>query len=135
MLNVRSERHEPFGPTDFLLVGFAFLTTLLLFYPFAFMGVDPYHDGLMLKPALDVLDGQVLYRDTFSPYGAATVYFQAVCLLLFGSTLTVLKVSTVVLYATAAGLFAAVWRSFLPRGLTILAHTLWLATAYFFSRD
>ena len=31
------------------------LTAILV--PFARIGVDPHHDGVMLKPALDVLSG------------------------------------------------------------------------------
>lgn len=33
---------------------------------FSTFSVDPHHDGLMLKSALDVSRGQILYKDTFN---------------------------------------------------------------------
>jgi hypothetical protein len=41
---------------------------VLSFAPFAPLEIDA-HDGVMLKPAMDVLSGHVLFRDTVSPYG------------------------------------------------------------------
>lgn len=51
-----------YWPLSFLAV----VLTAVAFGPFARLDVDAHHDGAMLKPALDVLAGQVLFRDTFS---------------------------------------------------------------------
>jgi hypothetical protein len=67
-----------------LLVAIA--VTVAVFTPFARLGIDPHHDGIMLKPALDVLAGETLFRDTFSQYGLGTTYMQAAALWLFGPT-------------------------------------------------
>ena len=53
---------------------------MALLFPLSRLGVDAHHDGIMLKPALDVLAGQVLFRDTFTQYGALTTYLQAAAL-------------------------------------------------------
>ncbi|MCS6273708.1 MAG: hypothetical protein H2169_05070, partial [Opitutus sp.] len=62
---------------DVFIAALIALVAGLIFYPFAAIGVDSHHDGIMLKPAMDVLSGQVLFRDTFSQYGPLTTYFQA----------------------------------------------------------
>jgi hypothetical protein len=57
----------------------------------------------MLKPALDVLAGQVVFRDTFSQYGAGLHYLQAATLWAFGPTLRVMRLSALAIYAVTAG--------------------------------
>src|SRR5436309_682817 len=50
----------------------AFAVSLAAFWPFARIGIDSHHDSIMLKPALDVLSGQALFRQSFTQYGALT---------------------------------------------------------------
>jgi hypothetical protein len=111
---------------DLPLAAAAILVTLALFLPSARIGIDPHHDGLMLKPALDVLAGQTIFRDTFSQYGAGTVWLQAAAMGLFGATLGTVRVATVVAYAMAAGVLVLCWRLFLPRSLACCAFAFWL---------
>jgi hypothetical protein len=105
--------------------------TALALLPFARWGVDAHHDALMFKPALDVLAGQVLFRDTFSQYGMLTPLVHAAALALFGGRLLALKLVTVGLYALAMGLLAATWRRLMPRWLIVAAIVLWLGCAPF----
>ncbi len=91
-----------------------------LLVPSARVGVDFHHDGIMLKPALDVLSGQVLFRDTFMQYGALTCYLQAVALW-FQPTLLSLRFLTVAAYAVSLFFLYASWRLILPRSLAILS--------------
>jgi hypothetical protein len=109
----------------------AFGITVLVFAPFAPHAIDP-HDGLMLKPALDVLSGQALYRDTMSQHGPLNTYLQVGFLALLGPKLISLKIGTVVTYGLAAGLLAATWGRFLPPSLTALSLLLWGALAHFY---
>lgn len=88
--------------------------------PFAPLGVDQHHDGIMLKPALDVLSGQTLFRDTFMQYGALTCYLQVVALWIQPSLLS-LRFLTVAAYAVTLFFLYASWHLILPRVLTILA--------------
>ncbi len=93
---------------------------VVLLVPLARLGVDFHHDGIMLKPALDVLSGQVLFRDTFMQYGALTCYLQVVALWLHPSLLSV-KLMTVAAYGVTMFFLYASWRLILPRSLAILA--------------
>lgn len=93
---------------------------VVLLIPFARLGVDAHHDGIMLKPALDVLSGQVLFRDTFSQYGALTTYLQVAALWIHLSLLS-LRVQTVAAYGVALFFLYAAWRLILPRPLTVVS--------------
>lgn len=93
--------------------------------PFASLGVDMHHDGIILKPALDVLSGQVLFRDTFSQYGSLSCYLQVVALWLQPSLLSV-RFMMVGAYALALFFLYASWRLILPRSLTVLSGALFI---------
>ncbi|SDS08796.1 hypothetical protein [Opitutus sp. GAS368] len=105
---------------DALVAGLLAVLVVVLLWPLARQGVDQHHDGIMLKPALDVLSGQVLFRDTFTQYGALTTYLQA-AMLWFQPTLLALRLMTVAAYALALFFLYATWRLILPRPLTVLA--------------
>jgi len=105
---------------DALIAGLLAAVLAALLTPFAPLGVDPHHDGIMLKPALDVLAGQVLFRDTFSQYGALTTYLQVMALW-FQPTLLALRLLTVATYALTLFFLYAAWRLILPRSLTVLS--------------
>lgn len=115
------------------LAPFASVLTLLVFLPFARLGVDAHHDGILLKPALDVASGQVLFRDTFSQYGALVTWAHAAALVLFGKTLLTLKVFTVVCYAIAAFFFTRVAEHYLPRAWVGMSLLLWIVFAPFYA--
>ena len=63
--------------TDFalcaLIAGITFAVTLY----FGLYGCDPHHDGVMFEAALKVAHGAVLFRDTFTQYGALAVCYDA----------------------------------------------------------
>jgi hypothetical protein len=121
--------------SSLLLFSFAVMATIFFFYPFIRIGVDPHHDGIMLKPALDVANGQVLFRDTFTQYGALTTYIQALFLKLFGPTLLSLRWSALGIYAATAGVLAVCWRAFLPPVLVLISIIYWLAMPNFYQPD
>lgn len=93
---------------------------MALLVPLAPLGVDPHHDGIMLKPALDVLAGQVLFRDTFSQYGALTTYLHVAALWIQPSLLS-LRLMTAAAYGISLFFLYAAWRLILPRSLTLVA--------------
>ena len=110
---------------DAVIGGFLGAGLVALLLPTARVGVDFHHDGIMLKPALDVLSGQVLFRDTFMQYGALTCYLQAVALWL-QPTLLSLRFLTVAAYGVSLFFLYASWRMILPRCLAILASGLFI---------
>lgn len=105
---------------DTLCAGLLSTGLVLLLLPFAGQGVDSHHDGIMLKPALDVLAGQVLFRDTFSQYGALTSCLQVVALW-FNPSLLSLRLLAVAAYGLTLFFLYAAWRLILPRSLTLLS--------------
>ncbi|MCS6245273.1 MAG: hypothetical protein H2172_15680 [Opitutus sp.] len=116
---------------DVFIAALIALVAGLIFYPFAAIGVDSHHDGIMLKPAMDVLSGQVLFRDTFSQYGPLTTYFQALALAV-SPTLHSLRILTVLAYAGSLGFLYLAWRALLPRSLSLIASLVFVGYAPFF---
>src|SRR3954468_13220014 len=94
---------------DYFIAGGLALLLWCWLIPFARIGVDPHHDGIMLKPALDVLAGQTLFRDTFMQYGALTCYLQVVALWI-QPTLLCLKLMTAAAYVATLLVLYATWR-------------------------
>lgn len=117
--------------TDVWIATLLSLIAGVIFYPFARIGLDPHHDGIMLKPALDVLSGQVLYRDTFSQYGPLTTYLQTLALAVH-PTLLSLRVLTVLANAASLFFLFLAWRAVLPRSLSLVASLLFVSHAQFF---
>ncbi len=93
---------------------------LALLLPIARIGVDAHHDGAMIKPALDVLAGQVMFRDTFMQYGVLSCGIEAFVLWLHPSVLAVRLLAVACYGAALLGLYA-VWRLLLPRSLAMVA--------------
>jgi hypothetical protein len=110
-----------------LAAGLAAILTVVVLLPLARFGVDPHHDGLLFKGALDVLDGQTPHRDSYAQYGALLPVFQAAFLWVFGPTLLVLKGSAVAFYALSAALLVVLWRYVVPLGVAFGMWILWLA--------
>ena len=117
------------------LAAAAFLITTVLFAPFSLRGVDAHHDGLMLKPALDVAAGQTLFKDTFSLYGFLTTQIQVGFLLVFGKKLAVIKLATVLMYGIGSAFMVSAWRRILSLPMTLFAYAIWLLMAYFYSQE
>jgi hypothetical protein len=110
---------------------FLFVVTLVAAGVFCRMGVDPHHDGIMLKPAFDVADGKMLFRDSYCQYGALTSILQGWAVLIFGHYLLVIKILTAFFYACGAALLWFNWVKIMPAWLAWLSGLLWLSMAPF----
>src|SRR6478735_3879885 len=91
--------------------------------PCASYGVDWVHDGAMLKAAMDVHSGQVLFRDTLMVYGALTCYLQVLALLIYPSLLSI-KLLTLAAYGVTLLFNYLAWRMILPQSLALLSGAL-----------
>ena len=81
---------------------FLALCTLIFAGLFATIRVDPHHDGYIFKPAFDVAHGKVLYRDTYTQYGALSIMLPALLLRLVGDYLLAVKLLVALVYAIIA---------------------------------
>jgi len=114
----------------------ALALALLIYFIAAAFGrihIDPHHDGILLKPALDVLNGHMLFRDSFTQYGAFLTYMQAGAMAIFGAELLTIKLQTAFMYAVSTFFLYKCWRYFLPRGLTIISALLFIGMASFYA--
>lgn len=84
--------------TDVILLVVLGIVTFSVTMLFALYGVDSHHDGIMLKTAMDVANGKVLYKESFSQYGYLVTLIQAVFVKVFGAHLWAVHLSTVVMY-------------------------------------
>jgi len=96
------------------------------------MGVDPHHDGTVLKTAVDILENKTLFKDSFTLYGAFFAYFQAFTLFVFGKTLFALKAMTAFFYGITVFFLYKCWRHFLPVIMTVLSVLLFIGMAPFY---
>ncbi len=116
----------------FALIG---VLTAPFVYLFSLNGFDPHHTGLMYKSALDVAAGKVLFRETFTQYGALTVYIQALFIKIFGARVRSILLATAFFYALDYMLLYRVARRLLGRALALLSVgiTVMLAPFYFWT--
>lgn len=119
-------------PEKLIIPALIFILTFIFILPFSLVNIDTHHDGILLKPAIDVARGKVLFRDTFAEYGALTTFVQAASIKLFGEYLLALRLTTVFSYAALAVLLWIIWSKFLPKNLTLISLIFWLALAYFY---
>jgi hypothetical protein len=113
----------------------ACLFTLAILLPISRLRICAEHDGVVLKPAIDVFEGRSLYRDSFSQYGPLTTYLHVVFLHVFGPKLLALRIGTAFVYGITAGILVLTWRRFLPTPLVILGFSLWLGFVQYVSPD
>ncbi len=122
------EKHppEPAAPSRrFGLI--LWCATFLWFGFFSLLSFDPHHDGVMIVPALDVAAGKVIFRDTFSQYGALVHWIQGAAVRLFGPELAVLKLLTAAVYGLVAVWIDRMWTPLLGS-----ARYRWINLALFF---
>ncbi len=106
-----------------------------IFQKFAIYGFDPYHEGVMFKPALDVAEGKLLFKESFTQYGSIATYIHAAFINIIGPSILSIRLATVFLYSVNVFLMLALWRRFLPIHLTILSFLYWILITPFFNEN
>lgn len=104
----------------------------LFFGLFSLLSVDPHHDGVVWKSALDFAHGMVVFRDSFNQYGFLTTVLQGAALRVFGDSLVVLKLLTVLFYLLSFFALDRLWRRFLSRPFRVLLWGLCVTLAPFY---
>ena len=86
----------------------------------------------MLKPALDIANGQMLFRDTFTQYGALTSLLHALPIHFFGNYLYIIQLQTALFYGLISICLWYLWGLFLPSRLATISVLIWLLIAPYF---
>lgn len=108
-----------------------FFLTIAIVGFFSITQVDPHHDGIIMKPAVDVANGKMLYRDTFAQYGALTTLLQSFAVKVFGEYLLVIRLLTVLFYGITLVLLWLIYSRILPEWLCTFYCIVCLMLGYF----
>ncbi len=108
---------------------FLILFTCFVFGFFSLFYIDGAHDGIVLMPALEVLKGKILFKETFTQYGALFTWVHAVGLRLFGEHVLSLRLMTLLAYALTVVVLWETNRRFLSFRWNMLAFFLWISLA------
>ncbi|MBU1088809.1 glycosyltransferase family 39 protein, partial [Patescibacteria group bacterium] len=106
--------------------------TFLISAIFSRIGVDPHHDGIVFKPAIDLLEGKILFKNSYTQYGALLTILQSLSLLIFGKYLIVIKLQTSFFYALTSFFLFKIWTIYEKKWLSLLSCLIWLAMAPFY---
>jgi hypothetical protein len=109
-----------------------FAVVSLLYLPFARLGVDSHHDGIMLHSALVVSEGGVVHGDVFNQYGPVSSWVHAVWIWVFGPELLSIRMGTVFSLSGGLAAFFVAWKRLLGGGVAVVATSLAVLTTYFF---
>lgn len=120
---------------DRVLAAAILMLTLFVAFSFSRIHFETHHTGLMYRTALDVANGQLLLRDTFTKYGALTTLLHALGILLLGRRVTSILWVSAFFYAACFSLFYLLARRFLPRALSLTLTVLSLLLAPFYFWD
>ncbi len=111
---------------------FVFFFTLIISYFFNIIGADPHHDGVMLKPAIDIVEGKLLFKESFTQYGALTAYLQSLSVLIFGKHLIAIRLLTTFFYSGISILLYLIFSRLLNKFLNIFLCIIWILLAPFY---
>ncbi len=111
------------------------LIIFLVLLPFTFRGVDMVDDGVMFKPALDLMNGKMLFRDTFTQYGPLYILLDSLILRLLGPYLISLKLWTAFIYSLNGTLLYFISRKFTSKVLSLIFTLLWLCLSPVFNSN
>jgi hypothetical protein len=121
------------GIADIAVPATIFIITIVVSGYFSAIGADPHHDGILIKPAMDVASGSMLFRDTFTQYGALTTLMQAASLLMFGMYLITIKLLTAFFYGLISITLYFILKKILPKFTVLVCLMIWILIApYYF---
>ena len=115
---------------DYIFIIFL-VTTAIYTIIVSTIGLDIHHDGVMLKPALDVTNGAFLFRDSFNQYGALATLIHAIFIKIFGELLLVIKVTTALFYSLSMIMIYKISNHFLRSKESLLVCILWFLLSPF----
>ena len=101
--------------------------TLVVILPFARLGVDAHHDGIMFAMAVAVRNGYQIQKEVYAQYGPIVPWLQGIELFIFGNKILVIKIFSAISIAVASGCFAYFFAKKFSLKVAFLAILIWLA--------
>jgi hypothetical protein len=101
--------------------------TLVVILPFARLGVDAHHDGIMFAMAVAVRNGYQIQKEVYAQYGPIVPWLQGIELFIFGNNILVIKMFSAISIAFASGCFAYFFAKKFSLKVAFLATLIWLA--------
>ena len=111
---------------------FIFLLTVIISYFFTIINLDPIHDGALFKPAVDIVEGKILFKESFFQYGALTSLLQALAVSVFGKYLIVIKLLTSFFYGMISVILWIIFSRLLSKFLNTFFCIIWILLAPFY---
>ena len=121
-------------PDIITAIGLAFLIFFILL-PFTHLGVDMVDDGVMLKPALDLVHNKMLFKDTFTQYGPLYILLESWILKYFGTYLISLKIWIDFMYALTGIVLYIISRRYSGKFISVLFVSIWLLLSPVFNNN
>lgn len=118
---------------NYLIMGFVFLFTFAFIARFAFIDTSTLEDSIWVRPALDIMQGKVIFRETFSGYGMLVPLLQAATMKLFGTYSLVLRLEAALFYALSITLLFLTWTKFVNLKSALSSVLLWLILMPFYT--
>lgn len=118
--------------TDMMICILLALVTAAVSCFFSLYGCDPHHDGVMFEAALKVARGGLLFRDTFTQYGALAVWYDALFIRLFGETMASIQLAACVGLGACAAVVYTITKKVTERPLAALTAFMVLGLNYIY---
>lgn len=117
------------------IAAYLFVISALLFVPFARLGVDAHHDGIMYTAANAVSRGFSVQQEVYAQYGPVSAWLQAIEIQIFGNSLLVIRVASALTLAFAVSLIALATQRLTSLNHVLLGVLIWITCAPFFDSD
>ncbi len=98
-----------------------FFIMLPIMYRFSLINLDPNHQGFLFKTSYDVAHGKTLFKETFTMYGALTIYIQAFFIRLFGDTIAAINLSACMALCVAYYFMYLIVKRFCNTGIAFIS--------------
>lgn len=107
--------------------------TFIVAFQFALIDPDFHHDGIILQPGIDLVEGRLPFVDSYQQYGLGETLLSGIAVTLLGKRVIAVRLLTVLFYTATAVLLWVVWRKLLPDWLAAVTCLIWLFLSPYFT--
>lgn len=112
---------------------FVFCVSFLIISRYSMLGIDPLHQGFILKTAGDVADGMTLFSETYTQHGSLPIYVSALAIRFLGKSIWAINLAAILFEGIAYVYLFNIVNLFLNKfwGILVCVFTLTLGYFYF----